>query len=179
MDINTVDSLVWPDFDVTKGRDFDMTMWGWSATMQLFPSRLVELFHSDLSLANVNIGAFGNEEFDRTADELRVTMDEDARKDLINKLQAIISNEYPIIPLYYENIVNAYDKTVFSGWEFRSGTGIINKLSFISEASAQPPDTTPAPAPKDDSGSSSMLWLFIVAAVVKGDSTCPNSWHKK
>ncbi|MBS4021764.1 MAG: hypothetical protein KGZ79_05020 [Dethiobacter sp.] len=167
MDINTVDSLVWPDFDVTKGRDFDMTMWGWSATMQLFPSRLVELFHSDLSKANVNIGAFGNEEFDRLADELRVTMDDAARKDLINKMQAIVANEFPIIPLYYENIVNAYDKTVFSGWEFRSGTGIINKLSFISEASAQPPDTTP-PAPKDDSGSGLMLWLFLAAAAVAG-----------
>ncbi len=174
MDMQTVDSLVWPDFDVTKGREYDMSMWGWSPTMQLFPSRLVSLFHSDLAdYGTVNIGAFASEDFDRVAGELQDTLNEGARKGLIDELQMIVAEEYPIIPLYYENIVNAYDKNVYAGWVFRSGQGIINKLSFISQEIRETPEPA-APAPPEDgdaeaaTGANAIIWLLLGAAAIIG-----------
>ncbi|MGG1834196.1 ABC transporter substrate-binding protein [Cytobacillus firmus] len=56
MDSTTVDSLMWPDFDVSKGRDYDLGVWSWSNTMQLFPDRMNDLFHSDPAIGSVNIG---------------------------------------------------------------------------------------------------------------------------
>ncbi|MCA1321460.1 ABC transporter substrate-binding protein [Bacillus tianshenii] len=132
MDATTVDSLMWPDFDVTKGRDYDMGVWGWSNTMQLFPDRMVELFHSDPTIGSVNIGAYKNAEFDTLSEELSSTFDEDERMTIIKDMQSIVATDAPFITLYYQEIVNAYNPSVYDGYVFQVGKGIINKLSFVS-----------------------------------------------
>jgi peptide/nickel transport system substrate-binding protein len=139
MDSTTVDSLMWPDFDVSKGRDYDLGVWSWSNTMQLFPDRLVDLFHSDPSLGSVNIGAYKNPEFDALAEKLKNTIDETERATLINEMQTFVAEDSPIIPLYYQEIVNAYNPSVYDGYVFQVGKGIINKLSFVSGDKPEPP----------------------------------------
>jgi peptide/nickel transport system substrate-binding protein len=132
MDATTVDSLMWPDFDVSKGRDFDLGIWGWSNTMQLFPDRMVELFHSDPAVGSVNIGGYSNADFDSLAETLKATVDQTERQKLINDMQAFVADEAPIIPLYYQEIVNAYNPNVYDGYTFQLGKGIFNKMSFAS-----------------------------------------------
>lgn len=134
MDMNTVDSLVWPEFDVAKGRDYDMTMWGWSPSIQIFPGRLVELYYSGTDKGTLNIGAYNSSEFDTLANQLEEEFDPKKRKEIIFKMQEIVSEDYPFIPLYYPEIVVAYNKDSYDGWRFIDGKGIINKLSFISFA---------------------------------------------
>ena len=131
LDATTVDSLVWPDFDVQAGRDFEMSMWGWSAASQLGPSNIRELFHSDLSVGNLNIGAFGNDEFDALAEELMLAGDPEQRDQIVMELQEIIADQAPIVPLYYEQVINAFDPEVYDGYTFQAGKGIVTKLSFI------------------------------------------------
>ncbi|MFD1020204.1 ABC transporter substrate-binding protein [Thalassobacillus hwangdonensis] len=131
MDMTTVDSLVWPEFDVSKGRDFDLAMWGWSSTMQLFPSRIVELFHSDPAIGSVNIGGYSNEEFDQLAEKLQNTVDAEERKSILMDLQQLVAEEAPIIPLSYQEIINAYNSQVYDDYTFQVGKGIVNKLSFV------------------------------------------------
>ncbi|GED32066.1 ABC transporter substrate-binding protein [Brevibacillus centrosporus] len=140
MDSTTVDSLVWPEFDVTKGRNYDMAIWSWSSTMQLFPARITELFHSNLEIGTTNIGAFKSKEFDKLADQLKVTLKPEERSQIINKMQEQIAAENPIVPLYYEEVTNAFNPGKYGGWLFQDGKGIINKLSFITS------DTTKAAA---------------------------------
>jgi peptide/nickel transport system substrate-binding protein len=123
---------MWPDFDVTKGRDFDMGVWGWSNTMQLFPDRMVELFHSDPTIGSVNIGAYKNAEFDTLSEELSSTFDEEERMTIIKDMQSLVADDAPFITLYYQEIVNAYNPSVYEGYVFQVGKGIINKLSFVS-----------------------------------------------
>ncbi|WP_045519376.1 ABC transporter substrate-binding protein [Neobacillus niacini] len=132
MDSTTVDSLMWPDFDVSKGRDYDFGVWSWSNTMQLFPDRLVDLFHSDPALGSVNIGAYKNPEFDVLGEKLKSTLDETERTKLIKEMQTFVAENSPIITLYYQEIVNAYNPKVYDGFVFQVGKGIINKLSFVS-----------------------------------------------
>lgn len=139
MDATTVDSLMWPDFDVSKGRDFDLGMWGWSNTIQLFPDRMVELFHSDPSVGSVNIGGFSNEEFDQLAEQLKSTLDESERTKIIKEMQAFVAEEAPIITLYYQEIVNAFNPEVYDGYVFQTGKGIINKLSFVAGEKSELP----------------------------------------
>ncbi|OZU89113.1 peptide ABC transporter substrate-binding protein [Virgibacillus indicus] len=131
MDMTTVDSLVWPGFDVSQGRDFDLSIWGWSSTMQIFPDRIIELFHSDPSIGSVNIGGYSNEEFDKLAAELQDAIDEGERKELILELQQLITDETPIVTLYYQEIINAYNPNVYDDYTFQLGKGLINKLSFV------------------------------------------------
>ena len=65
MESTAVDDKVWPEFDVSKGRDFDMTMWGWSAPVMLNGGSLAALCSSDYAIGNDNIGGYKNDEFDK------------------------------------------------------------------------------------------------------------------
>ncbi|WP_061794181.1 ABC transporter substrate-binding protein, partial [Cytobacillus firmus] len=109
MDSTTVDSLMWPDFDVSKGRDYDLGVWSWSNTMQLFPDRMNDLFHSDPAIGSVNIGGYKNPEFDQLGEKLKQTYDENERLSLIKEIQAFVAEDAPIIPLYYQEIVGAFN----------------------------------------------------------------------
>lgn len=131
LDSTTVDSLVWPGFDVQSGRDFDLAMWGWSAASQLGPTQIRRLFHGDLSIGSLNIGAFSSDEFDARSDDLLTAADPGERDDIVRDLQAIVADEAPIVPLYYQQVTNAYDPDVYDGWTVQVGKGIITKLSFI------------------------------------------------
>lgn len=143
MDATTVDALMWPDFDVNKGRDFDLGMWGWSATMQLFPDRMIELFHSDPSIGSVNIGGYSNPDFDALAESLRAAIDPEERMQIIKDMQVLITEDAPIVPLNYQEIVNAYNPDVYDNYKFQLGKGVVHKMSFVtSETDTETPTTS-------------------------------------
>ncbi len=131
LDADTVDSKVWPDFDVANGRDFDLAMWGWSASVQTNPSRYIELFHSDPSVGSLNMGGYQNEDFDALADTFRSTLSMDDRATQLMEMQAFITDEVPFITLYYPNGTYAYRPDVYDQFVFIKGLGIVNKLSFL------------------------------------------------
>ncbi|WP_170006403.1 ABC transporter substrate-binding protein [Bacillus fonticola] len=146
LDSDTVVSLVWPEYDVAKGRDYDLSMFGWSSTLQLFPDRLVDLFHSDPNLGTVNIGGYVSAEFDEMANTLKNTIDPDERKQILMDMQSFVAEEFPIVTLYYQEIINSYNPNVYDGYVFQQGKGILNKLSFVPEAQ---PDTPAEPEETD------------------------------
>lgn len=132
LDRETVVSLVWPEYDVTKGRNYDLALWGWSAAVQLFPDRLTDLFYSDLTVGSLNVGGYKNPEFDKLADQLATTFEENARRNIINQMQTVIADDFPLVTLYYEQVINAFNPNAYDGYVFQKGKGIVNKLSFIS-----------------------------------------------
>jgi peptide/nickel transport system substrate-binding protein len=103
LDANTVDGQVWPEFDASKGRDYSMAMWGWSAPLQVDPARLVDLVHSDFSIGRSNIGAYKSTEADRIGNELRTAADEAKRKELARALEKTIADELPFVMLYFQD----------------------------------------------------------------------------
>lgn len=131
MDMSTVDDLVWPEFDVTKGRDFDMTLWGWGASMMNKPSNLADMFYSDLNIGYVNIGAYKNEEFDALVDKLSLEYDNDKRKEILFDMQSIISEDSPIVTLYYPIDAYGYNPNIYDGWKFTKGKGILSVVSLV------------------------------------------------
>lgn len=131
LDPETVDSLVWPDFDVASGRDFDLAMWGWSASVQTNPSRFVELVHSDPVIGSLNIGGYQNEEFDAMAETFAGALDLDERTEMLNEMQAFVADELPFVTLYYAEGIYAYRPDAYDGYVYVSGLGIMNKLSFL------------------------------------------------
>jgi peptide/nickel transport system substrate-binding protein len=131
LDANTVDGQVWPEFDASKGRDYSMAMWGWSAPLQVDPARLVDLVHSDFSIGRSNIGAYKSAEADRIGNELRTAADETKRKELARALEKTIADELPFVMLYFQDGNYAYRAQAFDSWVYQKGQGIYTKLSFI------------------------------------------------
>jgi len=132
IDPDSVDAKVWPEFDVAKGRDFDLAMWNWSAPVQINPLRAVGLVHSDPTIGTLNIGGFKNAEADRIGDAWRVTVDEAEQRALAGELEALIAAELPFVTLFYEDGNYAFRPTAYDGWIYQKGQGTFSKLSFLS-----------------------------------------------
>ena len=133
----TWEEAVWPGFDVTQGRNYEMAMWGWSAPTQADPGQTAALLHSDPVKGSLNLTGFNNPEADELADQLLTEGDEDARQEILNDLQLLIAEEQPFVTLLYPDGAYAYDSTVYGGWTFISGQGIVSKLSLL-PADARP-----------------------------------------
>jgi peptide/nickel transport system substrate-binding protein len=132
LDSTTVNDLVWPEFDVTKGRDYDLAMRGWSAPVMLDPARLGALFHSDLTTrGTLNIGAYASGHVDAIVEELAVTVDPDRQAALLSDLQEAVAETVPFVTLFYPDGIYAYRPETYDGWVFQNGQGILNKLSFV------------------------------------------------
>ncbi|WP_020580027.1 ABC transporter substrate-binding protein [Actinopolymorpha alba] len=131
MDGDSVDAKVWPGYDVARGRDYDLTMWGWSAPVMLDTTSLGSLVDSDTKLGRLNITGTKDAELDTLADQVREATTMDARFDLLGKLQQQIAEQKPFVTLYYPEGVYAYRQDVFDGWVYQDGAGVLNKMSYV------------------------------------------------
>jgi peptide/nickel transport system substrate-binding protein len=127
---DSVTAKVWPDFDVAKGRDFDLSMWGWSAPLQLSPTRMASLVHSDPTIGTSNIGGYRNPEADALADQLLTVIDPEQQQTLANEMEALIASELPFVMLFYADGNYVYRSDVYDQWMYQTGQGIFHKLSF-------------------------------------------------
>lgn len=130
LDATTVQQAVWPDFDVAKGRNFDLAMFGWSAPVM---SRvdLRGLFNSNPAAGTINIGGYKNATVDALTERMLTTVDLEQRKQLAARVQAIVAQDLPFVTLWYADGVYAYRPAAYDGWKFQKGQGIINKRSFL------------------------------------------------
>ncbi len=159
MEAGTVDSLVWPEFDVTKGRDYDLAMWGWSAGIQENPLSLRELVHSQGSL---NIGAFSDPEVDQVADRLLVATGIADFGPVVSELARLVADRVPFVTLWYPDGIYAYRPEAYDGWVYVKGLGILDKLSLVTRR-VEVPEAAPVaePPPARQRG---WAWLLLAAA---------------
>jgi peptide/nickel transport system substrate-binding protein len=134
---DSVVAKVWPDFDVANERDYDLTMWGWSAPLQLSPTRMADLVHSDPAIGSTNIGGFRNSDADALATQLLETSDATAQQELSYQMEALIAEQLPFVMLYYADGIYASTPEAYDGWIFQTGQGIFHKLSFQPEAAPE------------------------------------------
>ena len=122
---------VWPDFDVCKGRKFDMAVFGWSAPVMNRTTVLRDLFHSDCRFGTLNIGGYRNADVDRLGIELASAVAPDKQKQILFEMQKVIAAELPVHVLYYQDGIYAYRADRHGAWVYQKGQGIVNKLSFV------------------------------------------------
>jgi len=133
----TWEAKIWPDFDVSKGRDYQLGVWGWSAPVQADTGQIAQLVHSDPAVGSINLTGFSDPETDQLAEELGITGDPARRQEIINRLQEIIATELPFVMLLYPDGAYAYRPDVYDGWIFITGRGIMDKISLL------PPEARP------------------------------------
>jgi peptide/nickel transport system substrate-binding protein len=131
----TWENKVWPDFDVTKGRNYQMAMWGWSASSGTNPAQLPQLVHSDTGIGSLNVTGFKDAKVDQLSNEVRKTTDPVQLKKLVIDLQAAIADGVPFVTLVYPNGNYAYWSTVYDNWVFVAGQGVLSRLSFLPKTS--------------------------------------------
>ena len=122
---------VWPGFDVNQGRNYDMSVFGWSAPVQADPVRVSTLVHSDPAIGSINLTGYANERMDELSAELTQTVDPTRQQEILAEIQTIIAEDLPFIMLLYPDGMYAYRSSVYAGWEFMTGQGVFHKLSFL------------------------------------------------
>jgi peptide/nickel transport system substrate-binding protein len=131
LDADSVDAKVWPGYDVSKGRDYDMAMWGWSAPVMLDTTSLPSVVDSDTALGRLNITGTRDPQLDELSDKLRTATTLEDRYTLLGDMQRRVAEIVPFVTLYYPDGAYAYRKDVFDGWVYQDGAGILNKMSYV------------------------------------------------
>ena len=130
MEMDTVDAYVWPDFEVSAGRDYDLAMWGWGTSIK--PDFLVTLFASDFDLGNSNVCGYINADVDavvtgayanaKTEEELYAALGE---------IQTIVADDPGLICFGYADVLQACNTAQYSGFVSGKGLNVINVFSFL------------------------------------------------
>ena len=130
----TWEEAVWPGFDVTNGRNYEMAMWGWSAPVQADPVRFPNLVSSDPTIGTSNLSGYVSEEADALSSQIIVEADDETRIELVKQLQELVAEDLPFILLLYPDGAYAHNAEVYDGWRFMTGQGVLHKLSLLPES---------------------------------------------
>ena len=130
LEMDTVDAYVWPDFDVTKGRDYDLAMWGWGSSISM--SYLVQLCAGDLAIGSDNLCGYQNDQFDAlvASDYLGVTSTEEMTA-LLQQLQPIVADDIPLINFGFADTLQVCNTGAYDGWVPVMGGNVVNIFSFL------------------------------------------------
>ena len=117
---------------VKDRRDFDAFILGYGR-LSLDPDYLRSFFHSDNDKKRGwNMGGYRNPEFDRLADLSLAETDPGARRRLIHRMQQIIMEDIPYLPLYNPMVIEGISTRNFSGWvDMVGGIGNIWSLCTL------------------------------------------------
>lgn len=131
MESDSLDAKVWPDYDVAQGRNYDMSMWGWSAPVMLSSGLIAQLLYSDPADGPLNVVGFSDPDTDAALDALTSEETLDGRITAAGDLQAQISEQTPWVTLYYREGAYAFRSDTYSGWTWQDGKSALNGFSFV------------------------------------------------
>jgi peptide/nickel transport system substrate-binding protein len=131
LDPDSLDAKVWPDYDVRKGRNYDMSMWGWSAPVMLSSGTIAQLVASDPEDGSLNVVGFKDDQVDSVVKTLTSAFTMEDRTAAAKQLQAQIAEQMPFLTLYYRNGAYAFRKDIYSGWTWQNGSAVLNKFSLV------------------------------------------------
>ncbi len=106
--------------------DFDTFILGYGK-LPIDPGYIRSMFHSKGDKPRGwNMSGYRNAEFDQLADASRKALDPDRRRELIWRMQMLISRDLPYLPLYKPSLVEAVREDRYRGWvEMQDGIGNI------------------------------------------------------
>ncbi|MCA1784834.1 MAG: ABC transporter substrate-binding protein, partial [Desulfobacteraceae bacterium] len=119
--------------ETVKGKhDFDAFVLGYGK-LDLDPDYLGSFFSSENdNPRDWNMSGYRNPEFDKLAEEQRLAVDVEERKQMIFKMQEILLEDVPYYPLYNPHIIEATVNKRFTGWvEKVDGIGSIWSLCMV------------------------------------------------
>jgi peptide/nickel transport system substrate-binding protein len=131
MESDSLDAKVWPGFDVAQGRNYDMSMWGWSAPVMLSSGLIAQLLYSDPAEGPLNVVGYSDPATDATLDALLSEATLDGRIAAAADLQDQIAEQMPWVTLYYRDGAYAYRSDTYGGWTWQDGKSALHGFSFV------------------------------------------------
>lgn len=131
MDSDSLDAKVWPDYDVAQGRNYDMSMWGWSAPVMLSSGLIAQLLYSEPAQGPLNVVGFADADTDKALDALTSQETLEGRIEAAADLQTRIAEQAPWVTLYYRDGAYAYRSDTYGGWTWQDGKSALHGFSFV------------------------------------------------
>ncbi|SDE13753.1 ABC transporter substrate-binding protein [Glycomyces harbinensis] len=104
-----------------------------------------------------------NAEFDALHEQQKVESDPEARAELVREQQRLMYEDTPVIYLYYQNVLEAYNSDKITGMTMQPSEGgmITGQQGYAwAYVTAQPADA------EDEGGTPMWVWIAVAAAVV-------------
>jgi peptide/nickel transport system substrate-binding protein len=131
MDSDSLDAKVWPEYDVAQGRNYDMSMWGWSAPVMLSSGLIAQLLYSEPADGPLNVIGYSDPQTDAALDDLTSEATLEGRIEAAGALQEQISTQSPWVTLYYRDGAYAYRSDTYNGWAWQDGKSALHSFSFV------------------------------------------------
>ena len=93
--------------------DYDMFLWGWGGDVD--PDFILSIFQTS-QINNWSDCAWSNPEYDQLYLQQQTTIDPQARKAVIYRMEQIVYHESPYIVLVYPQDIESYNVGKWSGW---------------------------------------------------------------
>ncbi|HEX2700016.1 MAG TPA: ABC transporter substrate-binding protein [Acidimicrobiales bacterium] len=115
------------------------------------PDFLRPLFGSGAGpAAALNISGYTSARFDRLAETVAGTADPGTRSAAVADELRLLADDAPAVPLFFAEGAYVFRPSVFAGWVFVKGSGILDKRSFVAP---HPTEVQPGAATGSTSGS--------------------------
>jgi peptide/nickel transport system substrate-binding protein len=123
--------------------DFDINVFGWR--LYFDPDAYIyESFHSSrIRKGGLNWSGYSNSTVDKLLDDQRKAVNIEERKQLLFRVQELLADDLPWIPLVYPDMIFAVRTDTFKGWVAIPRYGLRNVYSWINLRPAIEVITTP------------------------------------
>lgn len=125
-----------PETTYLYAGNFDMTVQ--SVILSMFNAGVMYKSHFVTTERSSNYGKLASEELNDKVEEMRSTLNQDAKVDMIKELQVMVAEEYYKIPLYTTQVLSAARTDRFTGFVEKAGSTFFNNetlknLTMVSE----------------------------------------------
>lgn len=133
------------------------------------PSFLSRLFGPDQPTGSFNYAGYRSPAFDQAAKRAAAAPDPATRRMATGDVLRILASDAPGVPLFFARGAFAYRTSIYDGWTFVKGSGILDKQSFLApkSASALPPvpDRAAIPAARPAPEGLSIAGVMAIAVL--------------
>lgn len=148
---------------------FQAAIWVSPPLASYDPDFLGRLFGSDRQDAALNYSGYRNPAFDALVERIATTPEPAARHAAVQEALRLLATDVPVAPLLFSVGTFSFRPSVYDGWVFVKGVGILDKRSFVepSQPAAEGPDERVELQPRDDSPAR-RPWLGEVGLAAAG-----------
>jgi peptide/nickel transport system substrate-binding protein len=149
---------------------YQAAIWSTPDLVSEDPSFLDALFGPPLRTP-LNYSGYSSASFDAAAAAVEGAATPASRRRAVARELSVLAREVPAVPLYFTRGAYAYRPSVYDGWVYVKGTGILDKQSFLGAGAGPAAAAAAAPPPGavgsgQDSGASVLLYFGIGIACV-------------
>ncbi len=123
--------------------DFDLALWSLYPLASYDPDFLRGVFGAG---SRLNYGGYRSAAFERLADRVARSPSVRARRAAAHAQLRLLARDLPVVPLFFGEGLFAFRRAVYDRWVYVSGSGVLDKRSFVAGSTRNVPPAATAPA---------------------------------